>query len=139
MDGIIKDIIITALGLIVSGVMGFVGFEVKKFINSKIKNEETKKKFNTAFEIINSSVKQTYQTYVESIKGTSFWTTEAQKEALNKALKTSESLLTDDVKDCIKENFGDLTTWLTNKIEAKIFDLKNINNVAEINTGINIE
>ena len=48
----------------------------------------------------------------------------AQKEAKDKALEIINSQLTDELKDFIAENYGDIQKWLLNKIESVIYQLK---------------
>ena len=48
-----------------------------------------------------------------------------QKEALSKAKAIITSELTSELKEFISANYGDLTNWITNQIEASIYKLKN--------------
>ena len=62
---------------------------------------------------------------IDYIKGTDFWTADAQKNALAAALETVKAQLSGDVQKYIQSNFGDLDEWITTQIEAAIYDLKN--------------
>ena len=50
---------------------------------------------------------------------------DAQKIALGKAKAIITSELTEELKTFITENYGDLASWITNSIEAAIYNLKN--------------
>lgn len=113
-----------ALGVL--AVLGsWVLAKVKTLINTKVKNEKARELLNAATSAVSSTVKATYQTYVENIKGTDAWTVEAQKLALAKAAEAAKAQMSAEVQAYIKENYGDVETWLTNAIEAEIYTLKN--------------
>ena len=78
-----------------------------------------------AKDIVMTAVKSVFQTYVESLKEADAFSPEAQQVALNKARAIVASELTTELKDFIKDNYGDLANWLTNAIEASIYKLKN--------------
>lgn len=48
----------------------------------------------------------------------------AQLQALNQAKDMVLSQLSQDVKDYIASNFGDIESWINNMIESTIYDLK---------------
>lgn len=119
-----------ALGVL--AVLGsWVLTKVKTLINTKVKNEKARELLNAATSAVSSTVKATYQTYVENIKGTDAWTVEAQKLALAKAAEAAKAQMSAEVQAYIKENYGDVETWLTNAIEAEIYTLKNGAKAAE--------
>lgn len=119
-----------ALGVL--AVLGsWVLAKVKTLINTKVKNEKARELLNAATSAVSSTVKATYQTYVENIKGTDAWTVEAQKLALAKAAEAAKAQMSAEVQAYIKENYGDVETWLTNAIEAEIYTLKNGAKAAE--------
>lgn len=96
-----------------------------KLINSKIKNETVAGYLTEADSIALESVKMTYQTYVQSLKEQGKFDLDAQKEALNKAKNMFITSLSTNAASYFKNLFGDLDEWATNKIEAKLYDLKN--------------
>ena len=99
--------------------------KVKSLINAKIKNEKARNLLQGATNIVSNAVKATYQTYVESIKGTDAWTKDAQEEALKLAIAAARMQLSADVEKFINDNFGDVETWIKSQIEATLYDLKN--------------
>lgn len=120
-----QDIIIQIAAALLAAVGAWVLTKVKTFINAKVKNEKARELLNAATDVVSSVVKATYQTYVESIKGTDAWTADAQKEALKRATDTAKTQMSAEVQDYITANFGDVETWLKSQIEATLYDLKN--------------
>ena len=67
---------------------------------------------------VSDAVSATSQTYVLKNKGE--FTLEAQKEAAKMALSACIASLTPAAKDFITQVYGDLNSYLTNKIEAEV-------------------
>lgn len=113
---------------IIEGICGLaftaLSLYVTYFINKHIKDEKAKAWALSLSKIILSAVQSVQQTYVDNIKGTDAWNAETQKIALSKALAVSESQLSEDMKKWISENYGDVTAYLTELIEAQISALK---------------
>ncbi len=122
-----SDIIISAVSIIVTGLVSWGVAKLIELINSKIGDANAKAMLTAAVTTVTDVVKQTYQTYVESLKGQDAFTEEAQKTALANALETIKSLLPEKVKTYITENFSNIDAWLTTQIEAAIYTLKNSN------------
>lgn len=120
-----QEIVITVISAIVTALASWVVSKITTYINTKVKDTKLKRYLNSAVTVVASAVKQTYQTYVENIKGTDFWTEDAQKNALAAALETTKAQLSGDVQKYIQSNFGDLDKWIITQIEAAIYDLKN--------------
>lgn len=71
-----------------------------------------------------------FQTYVEALKKEGSFNKNAQLIALNKAKDIVLAQLSDDIKDYINKNFGDVDTWINTQIEASINTLKNVSTKA---------
>ena len=95
------------------------------YLNSKIQNEKTKDLLAQATLVVTNAVRAVFQTYVDSLKKSGNFGKEAQIEALNKAKNIALTQLSEDVKEYIQNNFGDINTWLTTQIEATINLIKN--------------
>lgn len=119
------DILFSVLGIILTGLASWGTSVLIKWLNSKIKNKELAAFATTIVTVINNAVKATYQTYVESIKGTDLWTKEAQEHALQMALETAKSELTTEAISYIEEQHGDVEKYLVTLIESSLYDLKN--------------
>lgn len=120
-----QNIIIQIAAALLAAIGAWVLAKVKTLINAKVKNEKARELLHGATDVVSSVVKATYQTYVESIKGTDAWTADAQKEALRRATDTAKTQMSAEVQNYIAANFGDVETWLKSQIEAKLYDLKN--------------
>ena len=72
-----------------------------------------------------SAVQTVFQTYVEALKERGEFSKDAQAIALGKAKSIINSELSEELKNYIIQNYGDLTNWIVNQIEASIYKLKN--------------
>lgn len=121
----IMQIVFSALGVLVTGLVGWLTTYLTKLLSQKIKDKNLANWLSQITEIILNAVKVTYQVYVETLKDKNMFDAEAQKEALERAYKMVLSQLTDDAKKFIKENYGDIETWVKAQIESAIYTLKN--------------
>lgn len=122
-EQMITQIVLSIVGVVGATLGGFL----TKWINKKIKNEQVKEIFNGALNIVNDGVNYVYQTYVESLKGTDFWNEEAMKTANEKAVEYIKTHLTPEAINYIKENKGDLETWIKEQVEIAIKNSKDKN------------
>ena len=120
-----QSIIIQIVSLVLAALGAWVLAKVKSLINTKIKNEKARALLNSATTVVSNVVKATYQTYVESIKGTDAWTKAAQEKALQDAVTSARSQLSEEVEKYISENFGDVETWIKSLVETTLYNLKN--------------
>ena len=102
-----------------------LGSKLIKWISSKNDNEKTSKYITEATTIVLDAVKCVFQTYVEALKKEGSFNKDDQLIALNKAKDIVLAQLSDDIKDYINKNFGDVDTWINTQIEASINTLKN--------------
>lgn len=124
----LSEILLSALGVVLTGLASWAVGKLTAWINTKIKNEKATKFATEILAIATSAVESTYQTYVESIKGTDLWDVDAQKTALQKSLDTMKSELTDGAKNYIADTYGNVNDYLVNLVESTIYQLKNNNN-----------
>ena len=75
---------------------------------------------NLLAETITSCVISTNQTYVNSLKENGQFDEEAQKEAFNKTFNAVMAILTEEAKKYLTEIYGDLSVYISNKIEAEV-------------------
>ena len=122
---ILINIAITLAAALLTALGSWVLVKVKNLVATKIKNTKAQALLLGAVDVVASVVKATYQTYVQAIKGTEAWTQEAQKNALQQALRNAQVQLSTEAKDYIQANFGDVGAWVQNQIEATLYDLKN--------------
>ena len=126
-----QEILFSALGIIITGLASWITTVAINWFNSKIKNKELATLAATILTVMTSAVKATYQSYVESIKGTDAWTKEAQEKALQMALETAKQELTVGAINYIQEQYGDVNDYLKTLIESILYDLKNNKKIIE--------
>lgn len=107
--------------------LGILTAYVVKYINAKSTELQNKVDSNTAdkyiamlSDTITACVIATNQTYVEALKKENAFTAEAQKEAFNLTFNAVMTVLTEEAKQYLTNIYGDLTTYITNKIEAEV-------------------
>lgn len=125
MNEILLNILSIVVTAVIIPVISFLGFKLSQFLNSKIKDEKARALLNKANEIVLNAVRSVFQTYVESLKNSGSFNEDAQKIAFSRARAIIVSELTEELKEFITQNYGDLTAWITNQIEASIYKLKN--------------
>ena len=125
MNQILLNILAAVTTCIILPLISFLGIKLSQWINTQIKDEKAKTFLNKANEIVINAVRVTFQTYVESLKNSGGFGENEQKEALKRAKAIVDSELTAELKEFITANYGDLTNWVTNQIEASIYKLKN--------------
>ena len=96
-------------------------YEEKKV---KIKNEKARATVDLVTDMIVAAVETTTSTYVKQLKAESLFDAEAQKEAFNKTFESVKKQLTEESTKIIAETYGDVETYLTNKIEQFVEELK---------------
>lgn len=119
-----QEIILSALGIIITGLLSWGCKVFVAWLKTKTTNEKAIEYLEDALTIVQDSVKSTYQTYVEVLKDKNAFTADAQKEALNMAVKQCKSTMSTEVQEYITKNYGDLTAWIKTQIESALYDLK---------------
>ena len=120
----VLDIVFAAIGALLTGLAGFAVTWLTKWISSKLGDSKEAKWATQAVDIVTNAVQTVYQTYVEALKGQNKFDAEAQKEALQKAVDITLSQMSDDVKQYVGDNFGDIVEWIKNQIESTIYKSK---------------
>ena len=91
---------------------------------TKIKNENVQAVLGQVTDAIGTAVETTTSTYVKNLKAEGLFNEDAQKEAFNKTFDAVKKQLTEDAKKIITETYGDVDTYVTNKIEQKVEENK---------------
>lgn len=114
--------LIIAIGsILISG----AGLLVTYFINKFIKNDKLKRLMNELNVLVQNSVSEVYQTYVDDLKKGGVFNKECQKEALTKALELMRNNMSADLSKWLNENHTNVTEYLKGLVEAQIGLLKN--------------
>ena len=74
---------------------------------------------------ISTAVTYVSQTYVDALKNSGQFTLENQKEAFQKAMDMAMEILSQEARDFIRKMYGNLTNYLTARIEAEVRLQKN--------------
>lgn len=123
MNEILSNILMMVLVAVVPTISAVIVSAIKNVTNSlveKSKSEITDKILIEISDCAQSAVLSVSQTYVDTLKAAGTFDDAAQKKALAMALAALTGSLTQSAKDFIVENFGDLTTYLTGRIEAEV-------------------
>ena len=121
---LLLNIIQSVLTTVLIPLLGWGVSALVNFLNSKINNAKIEKYITFAGQVVESVVKETSQTYVNSLKESGKFNKEAQEKAFKKSYDTALKLLTKDTLEAIKLVYGDVSTWLTSKIEATVLENK---------------
>ena len=86
----------------------------------KVDSDLADKYISMVAQTITDCVIATNQTYVDSLKKQGSFDAEAQKVAFQKTLDAVVAILSDDAKEYLKAIYGDVTAYLTTRIEAEV-------------------
>lgn len=111
--------VIPLLGLLTAWLISFINTK-KTEINLKTNNELVEKYVTMLADTITNCVIATNQTYVENLKKDKAFTAEAQREAFDKTYNAVMDILTDEAKEYLAEIYGDLSAYITQRIEAEV-------------------
>ena len=124
MDVVLLNILMAIITTIVILLISFLGMKLSKYLKVKTKEENTKVYILEIKEIIEDSVRSVYQTYVEKLKIEGKFDQQAKLTALIEAKNIALSLFSKEILNFIEEEFGDVDSYLTNKIESTINQIK---------------
>ena len=118
------NVIITGLGVIVTGLCSWATTALINFLNAKIADRKLATFLTQIGVIVSDAVQSIYQEFVETLKEQGKFDVEAQQEAKRRAMAIINSQLTNDMKQYIEDNFGNVELWISEKIESVIYQLK---------------
>lgn len=116
---ILEVCIIPLLGILTAYFVKWVNAKSAE-IQHNVDNDIADKYIAMLDDTICACVIATTQTYVEALKKDNAFTKEAQKEAFDLTFNAVMSVLTDEAKKYLSAAYGDLTAYITNKIEAEV-------------------
>ena len=116
---ILEVCFIPLLGVLTAYIIKFINSKSKELQN-KVDNDTVDKYIQMLTDTISACVIATNQTYVEALKKENAFTKEAQKQAFDMTLNAVMDVLTDDAKEYLTHIYGDLTAYISNKIEAEV-------------------
>lgn len=122
---ILEVCIIPLLGIVTAYFVKYINAKSAELQN-KVENDTADKYIAMLDDTICACVIATTQTYVDALKKDNAFTKEAQQEAFNLTYNAVMAVLTDEAKKYLTNIYGDLTAYITNKIEAEVQINKNI-------------
>ncbi len=124
MNEIILNIISVVVTAVILPLISYAGARLIAWLNAKIKDENAKQQLTVATDIVTNAVRSVFQTYVETLKKNGTFDKESQKVALIKAKNDALGQMSDEIKEYITKNYGNLETWIITQIESTINILK---------------
>lgn len=115
------QIILGVVGVVISG----VGVIVTYLVNKYVSDNKLKTLLTSLTTLVQNSVLEVYQTYVEALKKAGSFDAEAQKQALDRCLQLIKVNMPKDLKTWLQANYSDVESYLKSMIEAQIGLLKN--------------
>ena len=126
----VLNIILSAVSILVTGLVSWgVGLLIS-WLNSKIKDQDLARHLTAVTQIVTDAVMNVFQSFVDTLKKNGSFDEVAQKEAKDRAMEIIMNQLTPELKNYIMNNYGDLQEWISNKIESVIYNLKATNKIA---------
>ena len=122
---ILEVCVIPLLGILTAYFVKWVNAKSAE-IQNKVDNNTADKYIAMLDDTICACVIATTQTYVDALKKDNAFTKEAQQEAFNLTYNAVMAVLTDEAKKYLTNIYGDLTAYITNKIEAEVQINKNV-------------
>ena len=116
---VLEVCIIPLLGVATAFLINFIKIKSKE-AQDKINNDTADKYIAMLADTISACVIATNQTYVEALKKENAFTAEAQKQAFQMTFDAVMAVLTDDAKNYLVNIYGDLSAYITTKIEAEV-------------------
>ena len=117
----ILNILLSALGIIITGLTTYAVTKLTAWIDAKIKDKTLNNYMKIITQIVGNCVREVSQTYVDALKKEGSFDEAAQKKALEMCLKKIESELAPEIIKFIVDNFGDATAYLKTLIESTIY------------------
>jgi len=117
---VFKVCLLPLLGVLTSCLITWI-LAKKKELQEKCENDLIDKYIGLLDATITSCVISTTQTYVESLKTQDKFDEEAQKIAFKQTFAAVMTILSDEAKEYLTEIYGDLTAYITNKIEESVY------------------
>ena len=111
--------VIPLLGVLTMYLVQYIKMKSKE-IADKTDNDLADKYIQMLADTITTCVIATNQTYVEALKKQGKFDKEAQKEAFKLTYNAVMAVLTDEAKHYLAAIYGDLTAYITTRIEAEV-------------------
>lgn len=128
-----KELGIQILLYLAEAILGIAVYFASRWLHNKceqlkdrVENDKVKNLISRVDYIVRVCVEATNQTFVESLKKENGFDSEKQKEAFKKTFESIVAMLSEEDKEKIAANFGDMSTFITTSIETYIKDSKDM-------------
>ena len=115
-----NSILLTIIGVAIPAFIGYGLKLLNAYLNIKAHSTGLQHAFQLAGETVQSAVDATTQTFVDTLKGTPGWNTDAMKQAFDQSVQKAKQLISADVQNIIQNETGNFDSWLTTKIEQTV-------------------
>ena len=123
LNELFKLCIVPILGAVATFVVFWIKAKTKE-LQAKTDDEKLQSCLSILEITVTNAVIATNQTYVEALKDKNAFSAEAQEEAFRKTYDAVINSLTEDAKTQLATITTDLTTYITEMIEAKVNEQK---------------
>lgn len=119
-----KEILTYILSAAIVALISYLSERLIVLINQKIQNQKASKALSEAVELVVNAVKATQQEYVDELKKAGTFDTDAQKIALEMAIKKVRANMSVETEKYLTANADDLNGWIADMIHSVIYDMK---------------
>lgn len=119
-----KEILTYILSTAIVALISYLSERLIVLINQKIQNQKASKALSEAVELVVNAVKATQQEYVDELKKAGTFDTDAQKIALEMAIKKVRANMSVETEKYLTANADDLNDWIADMIHSVIYDIK---------------
>ena len=119
-----KEILTYILSAAIVALISYLSERLIVLINQKIQNQKASKALSEAVELVVNAVKATQQEYVDELKKAGTFDTDAQKIALEMAIKKVRANMSVETEKYLTANADDLNEWIADMIHSVIYDMK---------------
>lgn len=119
-----KEILTYILSAAIVALISYLSERLIVLINQKIQNQKASKALSEAVELVVNAVKATQQEYVDELKKTGTFDADAQKIALEMAIKKVRANMSVETEKYLTANADDLNDWIADMIHSVIYDIK---------------
>lgn len=119
-----KEILTYILSAAIAALISYLSERLIVLINQKIQNQKASKALSEAVELVVNAVKATQQEYVDELKKAGTFDTDAQKIALEMAIKKVRANMSVETEKYLTANADDLNDWIADMIHSVIYDMK---------------
>lgn len=127
MNDFLTQLLLAVVSAVIPTLAGYAIVYIRELRDKAVAQTDSIKQQGYITEIadaVSVAVSVTSQTYVDSLKASGSFDKDAQIEAAQMALTAAVKALSPAAKEFIETMYGDLTEYLTNRIEAEVRNQK---------------